>query len=46
MERFGIKAPITFFMVILMVVALYVGEGAAETEIKPVSFCIDLNALA
>jgi hypothetical protein len=38
MDRFGIEAPITFFMAILMVVALYVGAGAAETEIKPVSF--------
>jgi len=38
MERIGIEALSPSFMAILMVVALYVGAGAAAREIKPVSF--------
>eukprot|EP00253_Pinus_taeda_P022499 PITA_22499 len=40
MDTIGIKVPITGFMATLMMVmlALCVGAGAAETEIKPVSF--------
>eukprot|EP00253_Pinus_taeda_P034087 PITA_34087 len=38
MDRFGPETPIAGFMAILMVVALYFGVGAAEREIKPVSF--------